>query len=86
LSETLGATARAPDFAVLNPGYDDEVGRGDALTLRTRPKKKAPNAGARLGGNPYMSLKSVTDSIITLGCKYVTSRTKMWKIVTEEER
>jgi hypothetical protein len=52
------------------------------MTERIRPKKKAPNAGARLGGNPYMSLNSVTDSSIRLGYKYVTSRTKVWKLVT----
>jgi hypothetical protein len=46
-----------------------------------RPKKKAPNAGARLGGNPYMSLKSIIDSTITFGCKCVASCTKVWKIV-----
>jgi hypothetical protein len=29
-----------------------------------------------------MSLKSVTDSTIRLGYKYVMSRTKVWKLVT----
>jgi hypothetical protein len=57
-------------------------GCGPRIGLLTCPKKKAPNAGARLGGNPYMSLKSVTDSTTRLGYKYVTSRTKVWKLVT----
>jgi hypothetical protein len=49
------------------------------------PKKKAPNAGARLGGNPYMSLKSVTDSAITFGCKYVASLQKCGKSLRWED-
>jgi hypothetical protein len=32
-----------------------------------------------------MSLKSVTDSAIRLGYKYVIPRTKVWKLVTIEE-
>src|ERR1700730_16860635 len=65
----------------LNPGHDDM-----AWLLRCGrwigPKKKAPNGGARLGGNPYMSLTSVTDLTVTFSYKYVASRTKVWKLVT----
>ena len=33
-----------------------------------------------MGGNPYMSTLTVTDSATTIGCKCVTSCTKMRKL------
>ena len=66
----------------LNPGYDDMAVAVMRAAVRIGPKKKAPNGGARLGGNPYMSLTSVTDSTVTFSYKYVASRTKVWKLVT----
>jgi hypothetical protein len=63
---------------------DDAGGSGTAMAMGSlTTKKRAPNGGARLGGNPYMSLTSVTDSTVTFSYKYVASRTKVWKLVTK---